>query len=128
MRRQADPAQAVTHYFALALPGCGAGVLLPRDWTPRHRAFLLVADDGGNLSWPVSSRHHIRVTAFAADRQSARDTASAAQARLLAGRVPGVAFASRSAGVITDAHDPETGGWTASFTATVVARTEPKEH
>lgn len=121
MRRQADPAQAVTHRLREA--GAGAGLMLPHDWTPRHPAFLLVADDGGSLSWPVSSRHHIRVTAFAADRATARHLATSAQSLLLAGRVHAVSFVSPHAQTITDIRDPETGGWTASFTAVCVART-----
>ncbi|WP_280335479.1 hypothetical protein [Nocardia wallacei] len=128
LRRPADPAKTAKNYLAAVLPGLvGApvptfGMVLPKTWTTASVPAVVVFDDGGPSTWPVSTRPTVRVTVWADGRDRARTIAGAALGVLLAHRIPGIAAITNPTGLL-EAVDSNNGGITASFTVSATART-----
>jgi hypothetical protein len=93
---------------------------LPGDWKLGSPPVLIVADDGGPMEKAVTSPT-IRVTSWTSGRD--RTYVHAATARLLAGRVPGVAAVLPGSGIL-EARDKSTGGDLASVIVQARARTQ----
>lgn len=95
---------------------------LPGDWKLGSPPVLIVADDGGPMDmWPAATASAIRVTSWTSGRD--RTYVHAATARLLGGRVPGVAAILPGSGVL-EARDKATGGDLASVIVQARARTQ----
>lgn len=97
---------------------------LPSDWKLGSAPVLLVADDGGPMDdWPAATMTAIRVTSWTSGRD--RTYVHAAAARLLSGRIPGVAAILPGSGSgILEARDKSTGGDLASVIVQARARTQ----
>lgn len=98
---------------------------VPEKWTPTAGPVLVVADDGGSALLPISSRHVIRLTAYAPGRTQARSIVALAAAKLVESqpRPAGVTYVDPNVGGILDARDKATGAFLASVLVTVTART-----
>lgn len=95
---------------------------LPGDWKLGAAPVLIVADDGGPMDmWPAATATSIRVTSWTSGRD--RTYVNAATARLLSGRIPGIASILPVSGVL-DARDKATGGDLASVIVQAIARTK----
>lgn len=97
---------------------------VPDKWTPSDGPVVLVADDGGPLSWPVMSRNIVRVTVFAEGKDPARTIALRCAGYLHDNTPAGIAHIFRSGGTsILEARDSSTGADLASFTVAATVRT-----
>lgn len=95
---------------------------LPSEWTLGSDPVLIVAEDGGPIG-KAATAPMVRVTSWTSGRD--RTYVHAAIARLLAGRVPGVAAIVPDSGSgILDARDKATGGDLASVIVQAIARTQ----
>lgn len=97
---------------------------VPNTFQPGDTPIVLVADDGGALSWPVSSQNTVRVTVFGQGITSVRLLARQCAGQLHDNRPNGVAHIARAGGALLEARDPKTGADMASFLITVIVRTE----
>ncbi|WP_280393225.1 hypothetical protein [Nocardia wallacei] len=127
-RRPADPAKIAKNYLAAALPSLVAspsptfGLVLPKDWTTGSAPAVVVFDDGGPSTWPVSTRPTVRITVWADGRDRARQIAGTALGVMLSHRIPGIASITNPTGLL-EAVDSNNGGITVSFTLSAQART-----
>lgn len=96
---------------------------VPDLWKPADGPVVLVADDGGPLSWPIMSRIVVRITVFANGKDSARLLAGRCAGHLHDNTPSGLANISRSGTSILEARDPQTGADMASFLITATVRT-----
>lgn len=96
---------------------------VPDKWTPAAGPVVLVADDGGPLSWPVMSRNIVRVTVFAEGKDAARTIALRCVGYLHDNTPAGITHIFRDGTSILEARDPQTGADMASFTVTATVRT-----
>lgn len=123
VRVQADPMPAVRDWLRAQMPGTWFRATLPTDWTPGTGApGLIVADDGGPAEYPVRTIHTLRITAWGKDKDTVRALAAQAAGRIVAARVPGLAYTSKDAGGVLDARDPATGAVLASVLITSQVR------
>lgn len=100
--------------LATRFPQLSVALELPSDWKLGPDPVLLVEDDGDPLiMWPAATSPTIRVTSWTSGRD--RTYATAAMARLLGARIPGVAAILPGMGIL-DARDEKTRGDLASFT------------
>jgi hypothetical protein len=106
--------------LAAQFPELSVRLELPGDWKLGSPPVLIVADDGGPMEKAVTSPT-IRVTSWTSGRD--RTYVHAATARLLAGRVPGVAAVLPGSGIL-EARDKSTGGDLASVIVQARARTQ----
>ena len=98
---------------------------LDDDWTPASAPCIVVAGDPDPASmWPVAVREKLRITAWAAGEDAARDLCGEAVGLLLTHPVPGVATI-RGSGAIASGRDPKNLGFFATATLTVTVRTKP---
>lgn len=104
------------------VPGAEVRLDLPKGWTIDAAPVVVIADDGGAVTWPVKSRHSIRLTAWAATRTEARRLAARAAGELHAARIRGVVVPGESNSVI-EARDNGTGARLASTLVPIHART-----
>lgn len=95
---------------------------VPPDYKASDPAFLLVANDGGPMAWPVATRPTLRLTAFAAGRTEAVRVAGKAMGLLLCRRVPGIAHVAPGMSIIDD-RDDKTKAFFASTTVLITLRT-----
>ncbi|MBB5915281.1 hypothetical protein BJY24_004148 [Nocardia transvalensis] len=127
-RLPADPAKTAKNYLAAVLPALVAtpaptfGMVLPSQWTPSKVPAVVVFDDSGPNTWPVSTRPTLRITVWADGRDRARQIAGAALGVLLAHRIPGIASITNPTNLL-EAVDSNNGGITVSFTVSAQART-----
>lgn len=125
LRKPQDAARPVKDFLAgqlaAANPGVTADLDLPPTWTPKSPPAVVVFDDGGPQSWPVSTKPTIRVTVWAAGRTRARDIGGMCMGWLLALPIPGVKVTPGTA--LIDARDPKNNGVMASFTVNAIVRT-----
>lgn len=119
-----DPAAAIKAALMTYL-GTDARVVrdVPNLFQPGDEPIVLVADDGGPMSWPVASRNIIRVTIFHQGMTPARTLARRCLGFLHTSPA-GVAHVFRSGTTILEVRDSKTGADLASFTVSVTARTE----
>lgn len=122
-RVAADVLPAIREWLDAQLAGADVDMSVPEDWTVSDGPLLIVADDGGPVTWPIKSQHTIRCTGWAAGRSKARQITAAALGLLGDGRPDGVAHASPNMGGIIDARDPRTGAYLASGLVIIQART-----
>jgi hypothetical protein len=110
--------------WAQRFPELLVSLELPGDWTLGSPPVLVIADDGGPWDdWPAATKTAIRATSWTSGRD--RTYVHAAAARLLSGRIPGVAgIVPGSGSGILEARDPATGGDLASVIVQAVARTQ----
>lgn len=89
---------------------------------------IVVDDDGGPVTWPIYAHTTLRVTTYAAGKQTARHLRRCAMGALMSNPPPGMYLPTQSpaAGGIgyTEARDPTTGADVASFTVAATVRTE----
>lgn len=95
---------------------------LPETWTPGDRPVVIIADDAGPVTWPIKSRHTIRVTGWGADRVLTRRMVAKAVGELHGARVPGLVIL-KASGAVIESRDNATGGRIASALMTITART-----
>ncbi|EFG75247.1 hypothetical protein HMPREF0591_4810 [Mycobacterium parascrofulaceum ATCC BAA-614] len=94
----------------------------PADWTLGSDPVLVIADDGGTV-WKASTTTAIRMTSWTSGRD--RTYVHAAVARLLAGKIPGVAaIVPGSVSGVLESRDESTGGDLASVIVRARARTQ----
>ena len=126
IRVPGDPSPILRAHLAGQLatrePGTTFGLVLPDDWKPKSPAHVLVADDGGPMRWPISSRPRMRITVYADGRTKARRIAGLCLGIVLSQRVEGIAQMLDPTAVF-DARDPHTGGVLAFFTFAATVRT-----
>ncbi|MBI3226627.1 MAG: hypothetical protein HYZ39_16395 [Mycolicibacterium cosmeticum] len=125
-RVQADIRSSIRDW--LTNQGTGAALVrrrVPDGWTPSAGSLLVVADDGGPGRLPISSRHTIRLTAYAAGETEARNIAVLAAGKLAESspRPPGVSHISGDVSAVLDGRDKATGAALASVLLTATART-----
>jgi hypothetical protein len=94
----------------------------PPDYKSTDAPFLLIANDGGPMQYPVSTRPTVRLTAYAEGRGEAVRLASKAMGLLLCRRVPGIANVRPGSNLIDD-RDEKTKAFFASTTVLVTIRT-----
>ncbi|WP_431231528.1 hypothetical protein ACQ856_18370 [Mycolicibacterium psychrotolerans] len=122
-----DPVPPV-QAFLEALHGASVRIVdeVPDDWVVDTDApLIVVADDGGPITWPVLSDPLVRCTVYANGKQTAKQLRRVSMGALLGARdvIPGGHI--RKSGVgYTDARDQDTGADMASFTVTATVRTE----
>ncbi|WP_349318864.1 hypothetical protein [Mycolicibacterium canariasense] len=97
----------------------------PKDWTlDEKRPLVLIADDGGDLDYPVSSDHTIRVTVGSDDVPTSRRIARKCLGHILATVPEGLSVVRPFGQALTEATHRATGADLASGTVNVVIRTE----
>jgi len=124
-REPVDVARIVKDWLktdlATRFPTLSVTLELPSEWTLGSNPVLLVADDGDPLEvWPAATSPTIRLTSWTSGRD--RTYIHAALARLLTGRIPGIAAILPDTGIL-EARDSKTRGDLASFTVRARART-----
>lgn len=119
-----DPAPLVKSAL-IAFLGDDARVVrdVPNTFQPGDTPIVLVADDGGPLSWPVSSRNIVRVTVFGSGISSVRLLARRCAGQLHDNRPSGITHVFREGSSVIETRDPKTGADMASFTVAVRVRT-----
>lgn len=122
-RVQADILPAIVDWLDSRISTAEVRLSVPDRWKPSDGALLIIADDGGPVTWPVTSRHTVRLTAWADGRTTARAIVALAAGLLGEGRPTGVGNISSEMGAILDARDPNTGAILASVLVTAQART-----
>lgn len=122
-RVQADIIPAVKSWLTPLLTGIQVRLNVPDKWIPADGPILVVADDGGQVMWPIMSQHTIRLTSYAAGRTEARAIVARAAGLLGQGRPAGVVSIDTEMGGVLDARDKDTGAFLASVLLTAQART-----
>jgi hypothetical protein len=95
---------------------------LPDGWKLGDQPVIIIADDGGPMTWPVKSRHTIRITGWGDDRVAVRRMVALAVGTLHGAQLSGLVV-SRSSGAVIEARDAETTARLASALMTITART-----
>lgn len=97
----------------------------PKDWTLADgRPLVLIADDGGNVDWPVKSDHTIRITVGSDDANTSERIARKCLGHILANLPEGLAHIRRNGTALITTQHSQTGADLASGTVTAVIRTE----
>ena len=118
------PQDALPRVKAFLEPALGIEVRqnIPEKYKPTDPPFLLIANDGGPMHYPVSTRPTVRLTAYASGRDQAVALVGKAMGMLLCRRVPGIANVRPGSNVIDD-RDEKTKAFFASVTVLVTIRT-----
>ena len=128
LRAPADPARVVKDYLATVIPalvGSPAptfGMVLPDAWTPTDAPVVVVFDDTGPMTWPVTTSPTLRITTWAAGRDRSRLIAGRCLGVLLSHRIDGVATITQPT-LLLEAVDDRNHGLMCSFTVSAQART-----
>ncbi|MCV7208787.1 hypothetical protein H7J75_08945 [Mycolicibacterium canariasense] len=97
----------------------------PKDWTlDEKRPLVLIADDPGDIDWPVKSEHIIRITVGSDDVPTSSRIARRCLGHILANLPEGLAAIQPFGTAITRTQHRATGADLASGTVNVVIRTE----
>jgi hypothetical protein len=122
-RVQADIIPAVKDWLQSRITNADVRLNVPEKWTPTNTPVLVVADDGGPVTWPIKSEHTIRLTAYGSGRTQVRSIVAKAAGLLGSGRPTGIASINSDMGAILDARDPETAAFLASVLLSAYAKT-----
>ena len=127
LRVPGEMAQPIKDYLAATLPGLlsepvTVSLGLPSNWTEQSTPHVGVFDDSGPMSWPIMSSNRLRLVVWAGDRTVARRIAGRCAGVILTHRIPGIANVIDPS-TLTDGRDPNNGGTTAEWYATVRVRT-----
>jgi hypothetical protein len=125
-REPVDVARLVKDWLkadlAARFPELSVRLELPADWTLGSNPVLMVANDGSPMGmWPVATMPTIRITSWTSGRNVTYS--SAAMARLLTARIPGIAAVLPGTGIL-EARDTKTHGDLAAFTVLTRVRTQ----
>lgn len=95
---------------------------VPENYKLSDPPFLLIANDGGPMEYPVFTRPTVRLTAYASGRDEAVRLAGKAMGLMLCRRVPGIANVRPGSNLI-DGRDEISKAFFASTTILVSIRT-----
>ena len=97
----------------------------PKNWSLADKTpLVLIADDGGDVDWPVKSDHTIRITVGSDDVEVSSQIARRCLGHILDNLPEGLAKVRPSGTALIVTQHKETGADLASGTVEVVIRTE----